>query len=88
MFGENELGCLNDGALLINLSRGNIIHTEALLRHIPRLCGAALDVFEEEPLPADSPLWDFENVLITPHNSFAGEGNGKRLSTIILENLK
>ena len=88
MFGEHELECLNDDALLINLSRGNVINTEALLRHIPRLCGAALDVFEEEPLPTESPLWNFENVLITPHNSFMGDGNGKRLSSLIMDNLR
>ena len=46
-----------------------------------------LDVFEQEPLPADSPLWALENVILTPHNSFVGSGNGPRLSRLILENL-
>ena len=53
-----------------------------------RLGGAVLDVFETEPLPPDSPLWGMENVLITPHNSFVGDGNPPRLSQCILQNLR
>ena len=44
-------------------------------------------MFEEEPLPTDSPLWDAENVLLTPHNSFVGDGNAQRLEKVVLENL-
>ena len=78
---------MKDGALLVNVSRGQVLDTQALLNHLPRFTGAALDVFEEEPLPADSPLWDMQNVLITPHNSFAGDGNAERLKSVILNNL-
>ena len=46
-----------------------------------------LDVFEEEPLPETSPLWEMKNVLLTPHNSFVGEGNRARLWEKIKENL-
>ena len=49
--------------------------------------GAILDVFDKEPLGDDSILWDLKNVIITPHNSFVGEGNGSRLSSVILGNL-
>ncbi len=88
MLCDETLSLLKDGAILINISRGKIIDTKSLLKHIPRLNGVALDVFEEEPLPQDSPLWDFENVLITPHNSFVGDGNGERLRKLILNNLE
>ena len=46
-----------------------------------------LDVFEEEPLEVTSPLWTKENVIITPHNSFVGENNEKRLAKLIIDNL-
>ena len=48
--------------------------------------GAVLDVFEEEPLSEDSPLWDMGNVIVTPHNSFVGDGNSDRLYKVIMEN--
>ena len=87
LLSNKEFSAMKDGALLINVSRGQVLDTQALLNHLPRFAGAALDVFEEEPLPVDSPLWDMKNVLITPHNSFAGSGNGARMKRVILENL-
>ena len=77
-----------DGAVLVNIARGALIDTEALTAALPKLTGAVLDVFEEEPLPDTSPLWDAENVLLTPHNSFVGEGNGARLARVIIDSLK
>ena len=67
------------GTVFVNVARGALADEAALtawLRHGGR---AVLDVFEEEPLPAASPLWDMENVILTPHNSFAGDGNRARL---------
>ena len=87
LISDKELSYMKDSALLINLSRGEIIHTESLLKHIPRLAGVALDVFEEEPLTKDNPLWVFDSVLITPHNSYIGDGNAERLYQIIMKNL-
>lgn len=75
---------IKPGAVLVNLARGALIDTAALTIVLPRLGGAVLDVFDEEPLPADSPLWGMENVILTPHNSFVGDGNGKRLWDLIL----
>lgn len=71
--------------ILVNISRGALVDRKAL----ESWEGAAvLDVFEEEPLPPESPLWEKENTLVTPHNSFVGEGNESRLSELIRENLE
>lgn len=75
--------------VVVNLSRGAIIDTNALLDAVQNeRIFAVLDVFEEEPLPADHPLWNMKNVIITPHNSFVGDGNAARLWAVIYGNLK
>ena len=84
---ESKLSLIKNGATLVNIARGAIIDTNALLNHIDRFTGAVLDVFEEEPLNENSPLWYKQNIILTPHNSFVGEGNGGRLREIISENL-
>lgn len=84
---NSKLSLMKDGATLVNIARGAIINTDALLNHIDRLTGAVLDVFEEEPLNENCPLWNKPNIILTPHNSFVGEGNGERLKEIIIENL-
>ena len=72
---------MKSDAVLVNISRGAVVDLKGLG------CAAVLDVFAEEPLDPQSPLWDAEKVLITPHNSFVGEGNAHRLSELILKNL-
>jgi phosphoglycerate dehydrogenase-like enzyme len=64
-----ELAALKPGACLIDISRGGIVDHDALIAALKdrKIAGAALDVFPEEPLPSDSPLWKLPNVLITPH---------------------
>ena len=85
---EKRLSCLKPGAVLVNIARGAIVDTEALTKWLQEERGAAvLDVFEEEPLSADSSLWNMKNVILTPHNSFVGEGNGERLYRVIMKNL-
>ena len=84
---NSKLSQMKDGAALVNIARGAIIDTNALQNHIDRFTGAVLDVFEEEPLNENSPLWNKQNIILTPHNSFVGEENEERLKEIIVENL-
>lgn len=83
------LARLPQHARLINVARGEIVDQAALIDALRegRLAGAYLDVFEEEPLAPDSPLWDLPNVLVTPHNSPAASGNDRRVFEIFLTNL-
>ena len=71
MFDLERMKKMKPGAILINVGRGSLIPGEALKKMLVEghLGGAILDVTEEEPLPADSPLWDLPNLLITPHVS-------------------
>ncbi|MDO4413616.1 MAG: NAD(P)-dependent oxidoreductase [Erysipelotrichaceae bacterium] len=88
LINEERLSLLKDEAVLINISRGAVIDTDALINAlINKNIYAILDVFEEEPLNEKSPLWNYENVMITPHNSFVGEHNSERLSNLIIRNL-
>ena len=86
---HNKLVRLKKSTIVVNLARGAIIDTEALRSALQDgyISGAVLDVFEEEPLSKEDPFWGMDNVILTPHNSFAGEGNTKRLSHLILENI-
>ena len=80
---------MKEGSLFVNVARGAIVEMDALMEGIKeKSLTAILDVFEEEPLDKDSPLWNMERVIITPHNSFVGDGVGLRLSALILFNLK
>lgn len=89
-FSDRTFGQMKKGSVFLNFSRGGTVNLDALLRALQHggLAGAALDVFETEPLSPDSPLWDCENVLVTPHNSFVGDGNSDRLFALIQHNLK
>ena len=72
-------GRLHDGAVFVNVARGALADGAALTAWLQSGGHAVLDVFEEEPLPETSPLWDMENVILTPHNSFVGDENRARL---------
>lgn len=89
LMNKSRFSCLKEGAVIVNIARGAIIDTDALLTALnTHLGGAVLDVFEEEPLDESSPLWNMDNVIITPHNSFVSDGNHARMLDVIMNNLE
>ena len=88
LFNSEKFSKFKSGSILVNISRGAVVNTEDLIAALKEnLGGAVLDVFENEPVDITSSLWDLENVIITPHNSFVGEGNNKRLFEVVISNL-
>jgi glyoxylate/hydroxypyruvate reductase A len=89
LIGARELAMLPRGAVVINVSRGPIFDEDALTNALRsgQLGGASLDVFRVEPLPADSPLWDMPNVMITPHSSGTHDRVSAFTTDLFLENL-
>jgi len=77
------------GARIINVARGAIIDEKAMVEALVEghLGGAYLDVFETEPLPVDSPLWNLPNVIVSPHDSHPSKGNNARAEAIFFEEL-
>jgi phosphoglycerate dehydrogenase-like enzyme len=91
---RRRLGLLPDGAVIVNIARGQVIDQAALADLLAgglpgggRLGGAALDVTDPEPLPADSPLWDRPDVLISPHSASTVAGENQWLTELFLDNL-
>ncbi|MEX1020511.1 MAG: D-2-hydroxyacid dehydrogenase [Litorilinea sp.] len=84
------LAAMKPTAYLVNVARGGCVEEGALLAALQagRIAGAALDAFQEEPLPADSPFWAMENVLITPHTAGETQRYEENLFDILLENLR
>ncbi len=87
---KDRLKKMKPEAYVINVGRGPLIDEAALVEALGnrRIAGAALDVFEEEPLPPDSPFWSLDNVLITPHTAAVTERLWERHYQLIVENLK
>ena len=83
------LASMKSSAVIVNIARGGVIDESALIEALTekRIAGAALDVFETEPLPPESPLWTLPNVVVTPHCSGDTAGNRGRACTIFLDNL-
>ena len=81
---ERRLKLIGEQGILVNIARGGIVDRKALEAWNGY---AVLDVFVEEPLEEESPLWEKEKMIVTPHNSFVGSGNGKRLADKIIGNL-
>jgi phosphoglycerate dehydrogenase-like enzyme len=90
MIGERELRAMKPTAVLINIARGPVTVEEDLIRALRDgwIAGAALDVFDQEPLPADSPLWEMENVIVTPHISGGTAIYNQRAVAIFTANLR
>ena len=90
LFDDTRFAAMKHGALLVNVTRGEIVDGEALVRALDsgRLGGAALDVAPIEPLPADHPLWTFDNVVMTPHTAGASQLRGPRNIARFCENLR
>ncbi len=90
MIGEAELRAMKPTAVLINIARGPVVVEETLIRALREgwIAGAGLDVFEREPLPPESPLWDMENVIMSPHISGGTEIYNQRAVEIFADNLR
>ncbi len=89
MIGQRELRAMKPTAYLVNIARGAVVDEPALIRALQEgwIAGAGLDVFEQEPLPSDSPLWKMDNVILTPHISGFSPSYAERAMTIFIENL-
>jgi phosphoglycerate dehydrogenase-like enzyme len=90
MIGRDQLAAMKREGYLINVGRGPLIDEAALIQALRehRIAGAALDVFDHEPLPPESPLWDLDNLLITPHTGGMTEKMWERHYTVFAENLR
>src|SRR5438105_8763028 len=90
LIGEGELRAMKPSAVIINIARGAVIDEQALIRALREgwIAGAALDVFEREPLPAASELWGMENVPLTPHISGGTRRYMERAVDLFCDNLR
>lgn len=89
MIGRAQVAALPRDAVVVNLSRGQLIDQAALTEALAegRLAGACLDVFEVEPLPADDPLWELDNVIVSPHSASTVATENEALVELFLDNL-
>ncbi|AAK78345.1 phosphoglycerate dehydrogenase-like enzyme [Clostridium acetobutylicum] len=81
---------MKNGVVFVNASRGKVVEEEKLIKFLKngKIRAAALDVVEEEPLSKDSPLWQMNNVIITPHNSWISQNMAKRKYKLVYENMR
>ena len=89
MVNDAAFAAMKSGAYLVNVSRGGVVDEAAMIRALAsrRLAGACVDVFETEPLPADSPLWSTRNVIVTPHIAGMRQDYVERLVDLFVANL-
>ncbi|MGL4624233.1 MAG: NAD(P)-dependent oxidoreductase [Culicoidibacterales bacterium] len=85
-----RIALLQREAIVVNIGRGSLVDEQALIQALQSqaIAGAALDVFRQEPLPDESPLWELANVIITPHNAFASSRNQERMFANIYETVE
>ena len=90
MIGAEQFSKMKKGAYFINVSRGKVVDTDALVKALEdgKLTGAGLDVVDPEPLPSESPLWKIPNLIITPHVAGVSDARTKRQDKLIADNLK
>ena len=90
LIGRQEIEWMQSHGILINVGRGPIVDEAALIAALQegRIAGAGLDVFEQEPLPEDSPLWDMSNVIITPHSGGVTPQAIGRIVEVFCHNLR
>lgn len=91
LLGEKEIAAMKPGAGLVNIGRGSVVDTEALRTALieKKLGGAIVDVFDPEPLPADSPLWHTPNLIVTPHcSSDDADTYVPRTLDLVFENMR
>lgn len=90
MMGRAAFAALKPGAVFVNIARGSIVDEPALIESLQagRIALAGLDVFGDEPLPADSPFWDMPNVLVSPHSSANADSENGKITDIFCHNLR
>jgi phosphoglycerate dehydrogenase-like enzyme len=89
MIDARAIAAMKPGATLINIARGLVVDEDAMIDALRRrhIGFAALDVATIEPLPADSPLWDMDNVLISPHSASTAPSENRKITDIFIHNL-
>lgn len=90
MIGDTEFAAMRDDAYLVNVARGAVVDEPHLIAALQNneIAGAALDVFTEEPLPTESPLWEFDNVIISPHAAVADREFYQDIAALVRQNLE
>lgn len=90
MFDRRRIGLMKPGAIVVNIGRGPVVDEEALIDALRsgHLRGAALDVYATEPLPADSPLWELDNVILSPHTAAQSIHENERIVELFADNLR
>jgi len=90
LIGRDELEAMDRSAILVNVARGEVVDEAALIDTLEadQIRGAGLDVFEKEPLPKESPLWDLSNVVLTPHIAGSSPYYWERCAELVAENYR